>query len=164
MYDGWRIARWETPVVDIDRLLLASLVDTGGELTLVFEDCGRPARPRWRVRFRDYPAYRNIDEAYRVALWSRLDASRQRCGWTFTVDEPSPHASWGSDYLHRVLPGLRHYVVATDDDVVEVLSRQEPIWDTVDAARRDDPPPGKSEHIYLGGDGSDVREPPGSTA
>jgi len=152
MYKGWQIARWETPVVDRDRVLMVSLIDTGGELVLVFEDTESSERLRWRVRFRKYPAYRNIDERYRVALWCWLDESGQRCGFTFTVTEPVPFASWDTDYLHDMVPATRHFVIATNDDVIEVLSGEEPVWEGIAAAAPDDPVPVKSIHLYVGED------------
>lgn len=80
MYEGWQVMRWETPVVDVDRLLLVSLIDSGRELTLLLEGHDRADRPRWRARFRGYPAYRNIDEAFRLDLWRWLDESGHAAG------------------------------------------------------------------------------------
>jgi hypothetical protein len=128
MYEEWVITRWETPVGDIDRLLMVSLVDRQGELQLVVEAFRAPNRPRWRVTFRDYPAYRNIDERYRDALWRWLDASAQRCGATFTVSESPAFSSWGATYFDDVNRHRRHFVISTADDVIEVLSAGEPIW------------------------------------
>ena len=152
MYRNWTITRWETPVVDVPRVLLVSLVDAGRELTLLLEGHARDGRPRWRVRFRDYPAYRNIDEAFRLDLWKWLDESAQRCGSTFTVVESPPLASWATGYLHELPPGVRHYVVTTGDDVVEVLSHHAPIWEEAEPADPSDSLPGKGEHLYQGED------------
>jgi hypothetical protein len=152
MYEGWLITRWETPVVDVDRLLLVSLIDANRELTLILEESGKADRPRWRVRFRRCPAYRNIDEAYRTDLWRHLDESRQRCGRTFLVQESPRLASWGTVYLHDMIPSVQHYVIATGDDVVEVLSGDEPIWEVAAAASLDEPMPGKSIELRVGED------------
>src|SRR5229473_5087457 len=127
MYRDWVITRWDTPVVDIRRLMLVSLVDANQELTLLYEASRAPGRPRWRVRFRQYPAYRNIDEAYHTDLWRWLHESGQSHGSTFTVREPTPLGSWGTVYLHQVRPEVQHYVITTEDDVVEVLSCETPI-------------------------------------
>lgn len=151
MYKGWRITRWETPVVDMDRILMVSLADTHRELVVVVEDPSAPGRPRWRVRFRDYPAYRNMDESYRLDLWGWLNESGQRCGTTFTVDEPSPFVSWTSASVH-ILDETRHFVIATGDDVIEVLSAGRPIWEEIAGAAPDEPMPGKSVHLYFGED------------
>lgn len=152
MYEGWSICRWETPVVDEDRLLMVSLGDVDRELVLLLESARAPGRPRWRVRFRQYPAYRNIDEAYRTDLWGWLDKSGQRLGFTFTVEESPPLASWGTVYLHEVIPGIRHFVIATEDDVVEILSAEEPLWEAASPAEAGEPLPGKAEHLYVGDD------------
>lgn len=156
MYEGWRIARWETPVVDVDRLLMVSLADVDRELVVLLESSRTPGRPRWRVRFRQYPAYRNIDEAYRTDLWRWLDESGQRLGVTFTVEESPCFASWGTVYLHDVVPKTRHFVIATEDDVVEVLSAEEPIWEVANPAESGAPLPGKAKHLYLGEDDAEI--------
>jgi hypothetical protein len=139
-------------------VLLVSLVDAGRELTLLLEGHRNSGRPRWLVRFRDYPAYRNIDEAFRVDLWKWLDESGQRCGFTFTVIESPPLASWETGYLHEMPPGVRHYVVATEDDVVEVLSHCAPTWEEVEPASPSDPIPGKSTHLYVGDDDTEIEQ------
>lgn len=156
MYEGWSICRWETPVVDENRLLMVSLADVDRELVLLLESGRGTGRPRWRVRFRKYPAYRNIDEAYRTELWNWLDKSGQRLGFTFTVEESPPLASWGTVYLHELMPGIRHYVIATEDDVVEVLSTEEPIWEAVSPAEKGAPLAGKARHLYVDEDGVQI--------
>jgi hypothetical protein len=158
MYDGWRVTRWETPVVDAARLAMVSLTDLDHELVILLEAFHSPDRPRWRVRFRQYPAYRNVDEAYRTNLWQWLDQSNQRVGFTFTVDESPRFASWGTVYLHDVVPGAQHFVIATDDDVVEVISAQSPIWESADPAERGSPSPGKSRHLYVGEDDAEIEQ------
>lgn len=155
MYEGWRICRWETPVVDENRLLMLSLADVERELILLLES-SRADRQRWRVRFRRYPAYRNIDESYRTDLWRWLDDSGQRLGFTFTVEESPPLASWGTVYLHVLSPGIRHFVIATADDVVEVLSTEEPVWEAMSPAKAGEPLPGKTRHLYLGEDDEEI--------
>ena len=67
MYRNWEVTRWDTPIADINRSLMVSLVDANQELTIVLE-AQREGHPRWRVRSRSYAAYRNIDESYRTDL------------------------------------------------------------------------------------------------
>lgn len=156
MYEGWRISRWESSVVDQNRLRMVSLTDDNLELVLLLESPQMPDRQRWQVRFRQYAGYRNIDEAYRLGLWQWLDDSDQRCGFTFTVQESPQFASWAADYLHAVAPEVRHYVIATEDDVVEVLAAVEPIWEAADPAQPDSPLPGKAKHLYIGEDDAEI--------
>lgn len=157
MYAGWRIARWETPVVDVRHLLMVSLVDDGEELVMLFEAFRAPGRPRWRVRFQQHVAYRNIDEAYRLGLWRMLDDTDQRCGFTFTVEESPPLDSWSTEYLHEFHPTTRHYVIATEDDVVEVLTPDAPVWEIAEPAAEGAPLPGKSRHYYAGEDDDEIQ-------
>jgi hypothetical protein len=157
MYEGWTVIRWETPVADIQRLYLVALSDSHRELTVLLEAARAPGRPRWRLRFRNYPAYRNIDEGYRTELWAWLDASGQRCGSTFVVQEPKPFVSWGTgDYLQAMKPGMRHFVVSTEDDVIEVLSAGEPQWEQAEPAQAEEPIPGKATHLYVGEDEAEI--------
>jgi hypothetical protein len=142
--------------VDIDRLLMVSLADVERELVVVLESFRAPDRPRWRVRFRRYPAYRNIDEKYRLDLWRWLDESDQRCGFTFTVVETPPFSSWATGYVEAVEPTARHFVISTEDDVIEVLSADEPIWEVADAAAAGAPIPGKATHLYVGEDDAEI--------
>lgn len=159
MYEGWRIRRWDTPVVEEDQLLMVSLVDVDRELVLLFESGRDSGRLRWRVRFRQYPAYRNVDEAYRTELWRWLDTSGQRVGFTFTVEESPPLASWGTVYLHEVMPGIRHFVIATGDDVVEVLSAEEPVWEALGPAMADEPRGGNATHLDVHEDDAEIERP-----
>ncbi|MGC4093233.1 MAG: hypothetical protein QM756_42955 [Polyangiaceae bacterium] len=158
MYDGWRITRWETPVVDTSRLAMVSLIDVDHELDVLLEAVHSPGRPRWRVRFRQYPAYRNVDESYRTDLWRWLDESKQRVGSTFTVEESPRFASWGTVYLHDVVPNAQHFVIATEDDVIEVVSAQLPTWESADPAPLSSPTPGKSRHLYVGEDDAELEQ------
>ena len=158
MYEGWHITSWDTPVRNMNRLMMVSLTDASSELTLVFEDTTSTERRRWRVRCQHYPAYRNINESYRLVLWCWLDQSGQRCGATFIMKESSPFESWKTEYLHDVAPTTRHFVIATNDDVVEVLSIDDPVWEQVAGAEPDEPYPGKSEHFFVGEDEEAIQQ------
>ena len=158
MYDGWRISRWETPAVDATRLLMVSLVDAEQELVLLLESFRESGRPRWRVRFRRYYAYRNIDESFRNELWRWLDESGQRVGFTFTVEESPRLASWSTEHLHDLVPQIRHFVIATEEDVVEVLADEDPTWELADPAAVGAALPGKATHLYLGEDDEAIEQ------
>jgi len=149
MYEDWRIERWDTPVSGLRANVMVSLVDDG-KLTLTLEDIHSPQRTRWRFIFNKYPAYRNILEEHRLELWEHLDKTNQRCGNTFTVLDSSWIASFrpGEPLLEIYFPTLIHYVIATEDDVIEVLSPEPPRIEEVGPAPTDAPPPGKSEHLY----------------
>ena len=137
---------------------MVSLVDCQRELTATFEDVTSAERTTWRVRFVKYPAYRNIDEAYRTNLWKWLDESNQRCGNTFTVTQTPALRSWDTVYLHEVAPDIRHYVIATNDDVLEVLSLAEPTWEPAAPLPLDAEPSGKSKHLYTDKDDSKINQ------
>jgi hypothetical protein len=137
---------------------MVSLTDVDHELVVLVEAFHSPGRPRWRVRFRQYLAYRNVDESYRTNLWRWLDESNQRVGFTFTVEESPRLASWETVYLHEVMPTARHFVIATEDDVIEVVSAQLPIWESAEPAELDSPAPGKARHLYVGEDDAEIEQ------
>ena len=158
MYSGWQISQWQSPVVDLDRVLMVSLTDENRQLVVVLENPWASGRPRWRARFHNYSGYRNIDERYREGLWRWLDESGQRCGATFIVAEDPPFASWATQYLQDFEPATKHFVIATDDDVIEVLSAAEPVWEELEGAAPAAPLPGKSRHLYVGEDDEVIKQ------
>lgn len=149
MYEGWKITRWETPIVEIGQLLLVSLLRTGRDLILEFEAFRDPARPRWQVKFTQCDAFRCIDEAYRLNLWKMIDETGQRCGFSFLAEEPDPFGSWGTMYLHEWQKGLKCYVLCTEDDVVEVLTARDPEWREIASGAGKEPLPQSGSHFYL---------------
>ena len=137
------------PISDIRAAAMISLVDDG-ELAITLEDVYAPQRNRWRFVFRKYPAYRNILEEYRLELWQHLDKTKQRCGNTFSVVESPWIASFRphEPLLDIHYPKLVHFVIATGDDVIEILSPEAPRIDDLGATPADAPPPGKSTTLY----------------
>ena len=154
MYRGWKVKRWDTPVSDINDLAMVSLLDRARRLDMIVQSLRDPSRRRWRMRFEDYSAYRNTDELYFVDLWRWLDESDQRCGSTFIFEA----SSWNdtNSGLPHMDTQARHYVVATIDDVLEVVSGREPVWEEIAPAKPDSSPPGKADHLFLPDDREEV--------
>ncbi len=153
MYDTWKIERWETPFSDATSLVMARLVDCDG-LSIVLEAPHLTDRPRWRIEFGRCAAYRNILEEYRLGLWAHLDQSKQRCGNAFVVT----NSPWIAEFReHEPLlevhdSGVKHFVVATEDDVVEILSGSPPRIVGLGSTDPDEPPAGKSLVFSMPGD------------
>jgi hypothetical protein len=87
------------------------------------------------VTFLNYPAYRNIDESYRTELWQRRQQLNDpdATGWTLVV----PDSPWIREFANEPIlesfnPGLVHYMIATENDVIEVLSNEEPAVKRID--------------------------------
>jgi hypothetical protein len=131
MYQNWRLHRWSTPMGDAEYLRMESLTDNG-RLVIVLQDLG--TNQNYRVTFKNYPAYRNIMEEHRGTLWTKRPeiSEPDATGWTLLVE--------GSDLVSELMPGieayfdvnrLKHYLIITADDVIEVLSDTEPTIETV---------------------------------
>ena len=149
LYDNWVLERWETAVSDAQSLVLVSLIDTQGTLSLVLEDQRDPQRHRFQVDFIRVPGYRNLLEEYRLELWA-IPRGTIATGWTVQV-VASP---WIAElYEHEPLlevgfPALRHFLISTEDDVIEVLSDVVPTFYELGPTSSDTPPAGKSTVWY----------------
>jgi len=127
MYEHWQVARWETPVSNAVSLAMVSLIDEG-QLSIILQDLKNLRRRRFKFAFTRYPAYRNIPEEYRTELWEHVAETRKALGWTFTVT----NSDWvislrqNEPMLDVNHPHLTHYVIGTEDDVIEILSPEAP--------------------------------------
>lgn len=121
---------------DAKHLLMESLHDHSGLLEIELADyLNNAAVARYRVTFQRYPAYRNIEERYRLELWKRLAELKNRgaTGSTLIVpDSPWIHEFASEPILEVFNPGLVHYVIATENDVIEVLGDIEPKVERLD--------------------------------
>jgi hypothetical protein len=149
------LQRWETPVSDAVSLAMVSLVDRDG-LHLTLQDLRDPNRRRYRFSFQNVVAYRNILEEFRDGeQWTRHGAGR-----TFRATE--------SEWLHELrsreallgvmAPECQHYLVITEDDVIDVLSPREPEIREVLPAPVEEPPPGKSRILYSSMDRPEIEQ------
>lgn len=156
MYEKWEAERWETPFSDVESLVMVSLVDDGS-LTILLEDARDEERGRWAVRFERVVAYRNLLEEYRLGLWARRKELGGPIGWSWRVTQ----SDWlgelreKEDLVDVKAPGAIHYLIATEDDVVEVFTPESPIIEDLgpagDAAR-----PGKSTVLFRGEDDEQI--------
>jgi len=130
MYTGWQLQRWETTFSDATIVCMTSLWDSGrGHLEIQLEVKQAGEWFSYRVETFGCPAYRNINETYRLQLWEQRDKAwpGRDLGWTWKVGE-SP---WLQEFSKEPLlmdlnPGLVHYVLCTEDDVIEFLTNKEP--------------------------------------
>jgi hypothetical protein len=125
-YQSWEIKRWDTPLSDLEcsNLVLQELTLGEYGLTLILEsEVGI-----FSIHFNGHPPFRVIDEGFRGDLWIKLrQQDKSRLGNTLTVENSDfkdflrldgHFDSMASDYIH--------YLIVTDNDVVEVLSRIQP--------------------------------------
>ena len=139
---------------------MVSLVDEGC-LSITLEGPREKGRPRWRIVFDGFvPGYRNLLEEFRLELWEHLELTHQRCGNTFTVTN-SPWIVYLREkegVFDSVYSEIDHYVVLTEDDVIEVLSPTKPKIDNLGSAPANAKPAGKSNVLYHPEDRDKIEE------
>jgi hypothetical protein len=129
---------------------MVSLFDDGDlAITLGTAEVGLPTN-RWRITFKRCAGYQNILEEYRLQLWQHLDETHQRCGNTFIVCDSPWIATLAADeaLLEDRRPTLIHYVIATSDDVIDVLSSDPPEIIELEAAPAGTTVKGKSTTLF----------------
>lgn len=110
---------------------ILSIIDDMDGLTVSLEEYRKGTlRDRGRLRFDAHYAYRNFNE-------SDLDAYFAGLGGYFTtglyVAEDSEWMRWAAaQSVYQELPkGVLHYMVASVEDVLEVLSFEPPLFESV---------------------------------
>ncbi len=144
LYTNWVLERWETLITDAKSLVLVSLVDMHGILSIQLEAQRDTHQRRFQVDFTRYPCYRNLLEEYRLELWE-AHGETGSAGWTFQI-RCSPWIAELEQHeplFATVFPNLKHFLICTEDDVIEVLSDETPTFREI-APAADTPPAGKS--------------------
>ena len=118
MYENWKFERWETPISNERLLSMISLVDDGEKLSIIVGKF--PDSKHVRFVFKDYPAYRNIQELYRTELWNKL--YQKNLGSTLIIPQSEWIASFKNEVLIDNFPDAVHYMICTEDGCIEVLS------------------------------------------
>ena len=149
MNKAGKIERWETPVSAAKSLAMVSLLDNGN-LSITVQDLRDPERRRFCFTFKNYPAYRNMLEEYQTSLWEEVKDESGEAGWTRIIRESRWLASLKETepFLEESNPGLLHYMICTEDDVVEILSNEPPEVIEVEPAAEGEKTPGKSTVYY----------------
>ena len=117
---------------------------------MTFEASWGEGRPRWRVTFSRYSAYRNTDELHLCDLWRWLGKSGQRGSNAFTVER----SRWIAELVE--MHPLQHFVICTLDDIVEVAAEVDPVWETLGPAPPDATFVGKVQNLWVREDGAEI--------
>ena len=127
MYANTKLERWETPIVGAHDLRTVSVVDDG-ELLITVSEPSNDDRYRLRFRFRagKYLAYRVTNEIDGCQLLDEARYDGERPCRTFTGEQ----SDWKERFLEVSLRGqdvpLKHYVIWTEEDIIEVLASEPP--------------------------------------
>jgi hypothetical protein len=126
-YQDWECARWETPLSNVQSIIIESM-RTGGGLEVTADlSTAMASVPKIKIDFGKCMAFRAVEEGYMNALWGRF-AKTDNPGRTFIVEE----SSWilelaEQDSLFAALcTDARHYVIASDAEVLEVITKFPP--------------------------------------
>jgi hypothetical protein len=123
-YKSWKFRRWDTPLDDSRDVALKELRTCERDVSLVLDAGGA----LFEFVFREVVAYRNIVERYRLELWEVLGAQLPERGWALEIEAPN----WASELkeseplVQPFHPALRHFMICTDEDVLEILTERTP--------------------------------------
>jgi len=126
-----KIFEWKTIVSEASRLWIKKLL-YDGELTVFCGAIFDQNEKEIKISFGERPIYRDIQEEFLTPLWKIKDSLPQKIGWTFFLEQ----SKWleelnKDDFFAALRKGSRHYVLTTDDDVIEVVTDFEPIFTVV---------------------------------
>lgn len=126
----WKCSRWETPVSDAQGLMMELLL-LQGRLEVALDSSSEfSSAPNVKIIFSKAMAFRSLQESYMNVLWGKF-AKNGSPGRTFFVEE-SPWISeiaQQDDLFAEMCKEARHYVIATDMEVLEVISKFPPRFD-----------------------------------
>ena len=117
------LAQWQNLAAD-HRFELDRLIATAGELRLELTD---EAGQALVVRFASPLGYRRLDEGDALTMLEQLAASGGT-GKTFYEVENSDYLAWFHEQNRGLWKdrGLRHFTIATINDVIDVLALEPP--------------------------------------
>ena len=139
--------RWETPVSDADSLAMVSLTDRKN-FEIILQDLRDSKRRRFKFTFEKVAAYINILEEYRTN--ETEFPNRKMYGWTII----SENSNWlnnlkqKEDLLEINNPNCKHFIIITEDDVIEILCSNFPSVEEIQPANENEELPGKSTIYY----------------
>ena len=120
-YNNWEPKKWKTDLSELDYLFFESLSDSEKGLVITLSNS---QDVNFEVIFKNYPAYRNVLEEYKLNLWAIRDKKWFEIGNTWIVEN--------SDWLNQLEKDeslithhedkLKHYLICTQSAVIEILS------------------------------------------
>jgi hypothetical protein len=118
---------WQTPVWEFSSLGLGQLRDEGGDLSITLDAYKAEQAGKFEFIWQRYCAHRTTDEG-QFLPWD-LDPEDSQWHHTHKVINSQwiSYLSHSNDLLAILYPKLQHFVIATSDYWIEVLSEQEPV-------------------------------------
>jgi len=147
--------RWETPVSDAESLSMFSLFDKKN-LEIILQDLRDPNGKRFKFSFYKVAAYKNILEEYRT---NEIEfPNRKVFGWTIVSDTSKwlNNLKQEEDLFEGNNPNCKHFIIITEDDVIEILCSDFPDIIEIESAKEEEELPGKSTIYYHPQDRKDI--------
>lgn len=132
-----RVINWSTDLSHADSIRVKKIVDDTKHLRLYLFAIKGQVFEQYEVVFTSYPCYRNINESYQNDLWKFLHECNIKTGWTFILENSNWKKELNKDSIFKFeYPEIKHYVISTEDDVIEVLSDKAPVINRLKNAKR----------------------------
>ena len=120
--------KWETPFEKCNRISMGLLKDDG-DLTIRLCDVSTEIDVIYELTFMDFVAYKSTNESFLNEFWKIREND---IGHTFTV----VNSEWIEELLNDPIfqdhsKGVKHYVIVTLDECVEILAKSPPEIDVI---------------------------------
>jgi hypothetical protein len=118
MKDKIQILRWQTILSDLEYTFCRK-VTYEDSLVITVSDMGNNL---YEIIFNHPVIYQVIDETYLTHYWN---IKEKGIGNTFILE----NSNWSDKFvlINEHFPDIKHYVIGTEDDCIEILSESEPV-------------------------------------
>jgi hypothetical protein len=123
-----KIIKWNTAVSNASRLWMSKLI-YDGSLTIMCGAILSNEQKEIEVSFGERPIFRDIQEEFMSPLWQIIFSPQNKIGNTFILEQSRWLEDLNRDEIFAgTMKDCRHYVLATEDDVIEVVTANEPTF------------------------------------
>ena len=120
-----KIKKWKSVISDFPQTVNVEGIHDDYEGFRIILRGGKPSRV-YKLSFQNYLGYRNFNESYRLKSFDSYPVNSQE--WCLFISKESEFIDWVVDQSEGFLSKEKiiHFYIATPNDIVEVLSFDEP--------------------------------------